>query len=149
MFDPDFFTSNEYQVITEVFYKYAKRKQRPVLDQESMKKAISNLHLTPIPTPNELDAMCNSGHADLEKFFITIFWYLRGFGTRSQLISILQAYGDEKTKTITFSTISNVLKQNPYRFSDEQIADIKKKLKIKSENERINYVNFANEILHK
>ncbi len=114
-----------------------------------MKKAISNLNLTPTPTANELDAMCDSAHADLEKFFITIFWYLRGFGTRSQLISSLQVYGDEKTKTITFSNVSKVLKQNPYRLSDEQIADIKKNFKIKNENDRINYVTFANEMLHK
>lgn len=149
MFDPDFFTNQEYQLITEMFYKYAKKKQRPVLDQESMKKAISSLHLIPSPTPNELNSMCNSTRADLEKFFITIFWYLRGFGTKSQLISCLQIYGDEKTKTITFSKISKVLKQNPYRLTEEQIEDIKRIFKIKSDEDQINYVAFANELLHK
>ncbi|KAK8898727.1 centrin, EF-hand protein [Tritrichomonas musculus] len=149
MFDPDFFTDEQYQLIAKEFYNYAKMKQRPVLDQESMKKAILNLNLIPTPTPDELNAMCSSGHADLEKFFITIFLYLRGFGSKSQLISSLQLYGDEKTKTISISNLFKVLKESPYRLSDEQLSEIKKSLKAKSDNDRIDYIAFANKMLPK
>ena len=143
MFDPDFFTDEQYQNITSEFYKYAKKKHRPILDKESMKTALSNLDIIPKPTEAELNAMCTSNRTDLEEFFITIFCYLRGFGTRSEFISLCQLYDRKNTKMLAFSELTKILKQNPYRFSNEQIQSVKNLLNVHSENDKINYIDFA------
>ena len=146
MFDPDFFTNDQYQQITAEFYQHAKKKRRPVLDQESMKIAIRNLKLIPTPTEKELSAMCRSSHADLEEFFITIFWYLRGFGTRNEMITSFSALDPKKRGLLPFSKLSKALRENPYRFNDNQLNDIRGLLKIRSDDDEVDYVAFAHQI---
>ena len=135
MFDPEFFTNDQYQQITAEFYQHAKKKRRPILDQESMKIAIKNLRLIPSPTEKELQAMCRSNHADLEEFFITIYWYLRGFGTRNEMITAFRALDTKKKGTIPFSKLSKALRDNPYRFNDNQLNDVRSLLKIRIDND--------------
>ncbi|OHT06070.1 EF hand family protein [Tritrichomonas foetus] len=145
MFDPNFFTDEQYVEYTNAFVKRAKGRGKGYLNKETMRKAIIACRLIPAPSEKDLDAMCTSDHVDIEQFFIIIFWYLRGIGTRAELIHAFQQIDIDNDGKIPFSEIRAILEMRPHSFSNEQILTLRKELNC-FEDDLVDYTLFVNKI---
>ena len=145
MFDPDFLTDEQYVNYTNAFVKNAKGKGRGFLNRESMRKALISCRLIPAPSEKDLDAMCSSDRVDIEQFFIIIFWYLRGIGTRSELIHAFEQIDKDHDGKIPFNEIRSILSMRPNGFTNEQIMTLRKELNC-YEDDLVDYIAFVNKI---
>ncbi|KAK8866338.1 Calmodulin-like protein 4 [Tritrichomonas musculus] len=145
MFDPDFLTDEQYNNYATQFVKYANDKGRGYLTRKSMRDALKSCRLIPAPSEKDLNAMCTSDHVDIEQFFIIIFWYLRGFGTRAELIHSFQQLDKDHDGKIPFSEIRGILSVQPSKFTNEQISTLRKELKC-SEDDLVDYTQFVNKV---
>lgn len=145
MFDPDFLTDEQYNNYATQFVKFANNKGRGYLTKKTMKEALKGCRLIPAPSDKDLNAMCTSDRVDIEQFFIIIFWYLRGFGTRAELINTFQQIDKDHDGKISFSEIRSILSVQPNDFSSEQISTLRKELNC-AEDDLIDYTQFVNKI---
>lgn len=148
MFDPDFLSDEQYIQYATEFMNYSNGKGRGYLNKKSMRDALKACNLIPPPTDKDLDAMCSSDRVDIEQFFFIIFCFLRGFGTRSELLRTFERIDQDHDGKIPFQEIEAILSIQPNKLSEEQISNLKNELNCK-EDGLVDYQEFVKKIRNK
>lgn len=144
MFDPDFFSDEQYLQINTVFKSHISQKGHRHLNREQMKEAIRELELIPAPTDIELDQMCTSDHVSVEQFTLVIYWFLRGYGTHDELIEAFKAFDTEKKGRIPYNQLISILSSKIPQLSKKQILLLQKEFCY--DNNMVDYIKLVEKI---
>lgn len=145
MFDLNFFTEEQFKKMAAAFSRYVKP-DSSTLDRQETRNAIKCLDFVPTPTESEFASICTSDSVQIEDFLMIIYWYMRGMGTRRQLIDAFERLDTDKDGKVSFDVITKIMAghRNGSR-SSRELENIRKKMEV-LEDDQVDYMKFINQI---
>lgn len=144
MFDLNFFTEEQFKKMAAAFNKYVKP-DSSALDKRETRNAIKCLDFVPTPTEAEFSSICTSNEVQIEDFVMIIYWYMRGMGTRKQLIDAFERLDTDKDGKVSFDVIAKIMDPRNGSRSSRELEIIRKKMEV-LEDDQVDYMKFINQI---